>query len=325
MTVPPPAIMANRAAQVLSLMATNFFGQNTAAIAAPGDPVRRMWEQDATAMYDYAATSAAARTLTPFTSPQQDFNAQPVCRRKAPKSAARPPTPAPPTAAGWKPLEEIRIPPRRSRLFDTLFLEAGEIVNAIPFPASSGRVLFARRLAWYATIGSINNINSMGTTASLDRKFGDLARKLGSAAAAAAPPPADIAPGAFRQRDQHGQESRYRTEHYAARAKFRPRCAARGYHRANVPVPPGERAVTTVRAFGATPMTTHCPGSDASAAGVPWTARDASLGGGRAGVVPRYGVRLTVMTRPLGRVTSVRDGGATVAHCAFNTNELGLQ
>lgn len=73
MTVPPPAIMANRA-QVLSLIATNFFGQNTAAIAALETQYAEMWEQDATAMYDYAATSAAARTLTPFTSPQQDTN-----------------------------------------------------------------------------------------------------------------------------------------------------------------------------------------------------------------------------------------------------------
>lgn len=100
MTVPPPAIMANRA-QVLSLIATNFFGQNTAAIAALETQYAEMWEQDATTMYDYAATSAAARTLTPFTS-RSKTPTQPVCRRKAPKSAARPPTPAPPTATGWE-------------------------------------------------------------------------------------------------------------------------------------------------------------------------------------------------------------------------------
>ncbi|MGU9560617.1 hypothetical protein ACQXW1_17830, partial [Lactiplantibacillus pentosus] len=49
-------------------------------------------------------------------------------------------------------------------------------------------------LAWYATIGSINNINSMGTGIIGAEKNLGILPELGSAAAAAAPPPADIAP-----------------------------------------------------------------------------------------------------------------------------------
>jgi PPE-repeat protein len=73
MTVPPPVIAANRA-QLMALIATNFFGQNTAAIAATEAQYAEMWAQDANAMYGYAASSAAATTLTPFSSPQQTTN-----------------------------------------------------------------------------------------------------------------------------------------------------------------------------------------------------------------------------------------------------------
>jgi PPE-repeat protein len=69
MTVPPPVITANRS-QLAALVATNFFGQNTAAIAATETQYAEMWAQDTVAMYDYAGSSAAATTLTPPTSPQ---------------------------------------------------------------------------------------------------------------------------------------------------------------------------------------------------------------------------------------------------------------
>jgi PPE-repeat protein len=66
MTVPPPVIAANRAL-LMALIATNFFGQNTSAIAATQADYMEMWAQDAAAMYGYAGHSAAASTLTPFT------------------------------------------------------------------------------------------------------------------------------------------------------------------------------------------------------------------------------------------------------------------
>jgi PPE-repeat protein len=66
MTVPPPVIATNRA-QLMALIATNFFGQNTSAIATTQAHYMEMWAQDAAAMYGYAGQSAAASTLTPFT------------------------------------------------------------------------------------------------------------------------------------------------------------------------------------------------------------------------------------------------------------------
>jgi PPE-repeat protein len=68
MTVPPPVIAANRVL-LMTLIATNFFGQNTPAIAATEAQYMEMWAQDAAAMYSYAGSSALASELTVFTSP----------------------------------------------------------------------------------------------------------------------------------------------------------------------------------------------------------------------------------------------------------------
>jgi PPE-repeat protein len=73
LTVPPPVIEANRAL-LMALIATNFFGQNTPAIAATEAHYGEMWAQDAAAMYGYAGASAAAATVTPFATPPQTTN-----------------------------------------------------------------------------------------------------------------------------------------------------------------------------------------------------------------------------------------------------------
>src|ERR1700733_13567888 len=70
-TVPPPEIAANRSL-LMTLLATNFFGQNTPAIAATEAQYAEMWAQDAAAMYVYAGSSAAASALIPFRSPDQN-------------------------------------------------------------------------------------------------------------------------------------------------------------------------------------------------------------------------------------------------------------
>ena len=72
-TVPPREVAANRAL-LMSLVATNIFGQNTPAIAATETQYAEMWAQDAAAMYGYAGVSASASTLTPFTPPPQSIN-----------------------------------------------------------------------------------------------------------------------------------------------------------------------------------------------------------------------------------------------------------
>jgi PPE-repeat protein len=68
MTVPPPVIAANRVL-LLNLIATNFFGQNTPAIAVTEAQYMEMWAQDAAAMYGYTASSAVATVVAPFESP----------------------------------------------------------------------------------------------------------------------------------------------------------------------------------------------------------------------------------------------------------------
>lgn len=72
-TVPPGVIAANRVL-LATLVATNFFGQNSPAIAFTEAHYSEMWAQDAAAMYGYAAGSASATTLTPFETPPQVAN-----------------------------------------------------------------------------------------------------------------------------------------------------------------------------------------------------------------------------------------------------------
>lgn len=64
-TVPPPMIATNRSL-LMMLVATNFLGQNTAAIAATEAQYGEMWAQDAAAMYAYAGSSAVAAMLAPM-------------------------------------------------------------------------------------------------------------------------------------------------------------------------------------------------------------------------------------------------------------------
>jgi PPE-repeat protein len=65
-SIPPPVIAANRAALAL-LVATNFLGQNTPAIAGNEATYAEFWAQDAVAMYGYAGAATTASQLTPFT------------------------------------------------------------------------------------------------------------------------------------------------------------------------------------------------------------------------------------------------------------------
>ena len=88
MTVPPPLIAANRA-QLMALIATNIFGQNTPAIMATEAHYSEMWAQDATAMYGYAASSAAASAFDAVHVAATDHQSGRADRR----SLRRPPAP----------------------------------------------------------------------------------------------------------------------------------------------------------------------------------------------------------------------------------------
>jgi PPE-repeat protein len=65
-SIPPPVIEANRAL-LAALVATNFLGINTPAIAATEATYAEFWAQDAGAMYAYAGAATTASQLTPFT------------------------------------------------------------------------------------------------------------------------------------------------------------------------------------------------------------------------------------------------------------------
>jgi PPE-repeat protein len=94
MTVPPPVIAANRVL-LMNLIATNFFGQNTPAIAVTEAQYMEMWAQDAGAMYGYAASSAVAADVTPFdippntTNPEGTENQNEAVSRAASESAGK--------------------------------------------------------------------------------------------------------------------------------------------------------------------------------------------------------------------------------------------
>ncbi|EUA13084.1 PPE family protein [Mycobacterium kansasii 732] len=75
-TTVPPAVIAENRIQLLTLIATNLFGQNTPAIAVTEAEYGEMWAQDAAAMYGYAASAAiATETLTPFDEAPEITNA----------------------------------------------------------------------------------------------------------------------------------------------------------------------------------------------------------------------------------------------------------
>lgn len=71
--IPPPLITANRML-LASLVSTNVLGQNGGAIASVEAEYGEMWAQDAAAMYEYRAASAAATQLTPFRAVRRTTN-----------------------------------------------------------------------------------------------------------------------------------------------------------------------------------------------------------------------------------------------------------
>lgn len=72
--VPPPVIAENRA-RLATLVATNFMGVNTPAIAATEAHYDQMWSQDTAVMCDFAANSSGViGTLVPFTAPLPNSN-----------------------------------------------------------------------------------------------------------------------------------------------------------------------------------------------------------------------------------------------------------
>jgi PPE-repeat protein len=93
-------IAANRA-QLMALIATNFLGQNSPAIAATEAQYGEMWAQDAAAMYSYADASSAASTVTPFMSPPHTTGRVKLADQAAaaPRALPQLPSAAPPSTS----------------------------------------------------------------------------------------------------------------------------------------------------------------------------------------------------------------------------------
>jgi PPE-repeat protein len=75
-------IAANRVL-LATLVATNFFGQNTPAIAATEAQYMEMWAQDAAAMTGYAVSSATASVLPPLATPPNTSTPEAIANQAA--------------------------------------------------------------------------------------------------------------------------------------------------------------------------------------------------------------------------------------------------
>ena len=103
-TVHPAAVAANRM-QLMTLVATNFLGQNMPAIAATEFQYVEMWAQDVAAMAGYhAGAVSVASTLTPFHLPPKSLAGLPTrASRLATRAAASDPPADPPPAPPMMP------------------------------------------------------------------------------------------------------------------------------------------------------------------------------------------------------------------------------
>lgn len=279
MTVPPPVIAINRA-QLQALIATNFFGQNTAAIAATEAQYAEMWAQDATAMNGYAASSAAASRLTSFVSPQPNTNPDGVSQQTAAANQAA----ADPLTNLYSLIQGLS-----SQLANVLDL------SPVPITANPLSVLDAIQLA-NASIGGIGTFS--GLPASLSSHTANLfgiQANMAYLAGLGAPAPA-LGPIGLGQ--LQGAAS-------ATGVGGLPNAITVSMGRANaigpMSVPAGWSAPSASRISALEPAgLTTLPGTDELAGsgypGVP--GMPAGTMARASGVLPRYGTRLTVMTRP---------------------------
>jgi PPE-repeat protein len=269
MTVPPAVVTANRM-QLMVLIATNFFGQNTAAIAATEAHYAEMWAQDAAAMSGYATASAAATTLTPFSSPKQTTNpaglaAQATAVAQADANAAA----ADPVSQAISSAAQAMLPTFNPELgFLDLIAGAYSTVSAVrDFEGTAD--------------GIIGGEKNLGILPDLSKIATELAPPL-----PALQPPAGAASG-------------------LGGGVGLPNAVLASVARANsigpLSVPaswsaPPTRAVSALSPAG---LTTLAGTEDAAGSGMPGVPGMPAPTVARAsGVLPRYGVRLTVMAHP---------------------------
>ncbi|QUR66258.1 PPE family protein [Mycobacterium spongiae] len=297
MTVPPPVVAANRG-ELAVLTATNFFGQNAAAIAAVELHYAEMWAQDATAMFDYEGASAAAATLAPFASPEQTTSSKGVTAQNAAVAQASAPAGSDGVFGGalrfiLQAIEGGILPlaPELLPLF-----EAGEaaldVWQQFPDLVSDDFTVLDGVLAWYASVNTVDTVESIGTGFIRAQQALGLLPNLGPPAAPPVAAPellgslksiADAISGGG-SRALAGLGSKVSAAMTSA-GRVGPM---------SVPAAWAAPEVASVSQLQGTPLTTVAldNGPAAVMPGVPL------VGSGRTAAVPRYGSQLTVMTRP---------------------------
>jgi PPE-repeat protein len=278
MTVPPPAVTTNRV-QLSSLIATNFFGQNTAAIAATEAQYAEMWAQDAAAMFGYGRSSAAATQLPPFSSPQQTTTPDALTAQSAAVSQAVS-TPAGDAQSVLSGLESA-------------LSGFGQQVPGVPADFTALDGLFAV----YSTVSDIQDVESFASgVIGAESNLGILPN-LGAAATAV---PAELAPAFTGVSQLNGAASGLGGVGLGNITASLARANTIGPM--SVPGAWSAPSAHTVSALSGAGLTT-LPGTDVlaeSGSGMPGVpGMPAGTISRASGVIPRYGVRLTVMTRPL--------------------------
>jgi PPE-repeat protein len=153
-TVPPPMIAANRTL-LATLIATNFLGVNSAAIAATEAQYAEMWVQDATMMSTYQAASLAAGVLQPVTPMAPATN--PAGEGLQAASVAQAATSTPVQALTNSASSLVTPAASSSSIIDSIdgFLGTPAVANTINGAVNTG--------AWFATSGISNGV-SLGKT-----------------------------------------------------------------------------------------------------------------------------------------------------------------
>jgi PPE-repeat protein len=288
-TVPPPAIAANRT-QLTALIATNFFGQNTAAIAATEAQYAEMWAQDATALYGYASSSAAATTLTPFVPPRQTTNPAGQTAQSAAVAQANS------SAAAADPMSQLIA--ALTQIAYSLFPGTGQF-ELLPVGFSS---VDAALLA-YSSINGVEGVEQFVANIPMAGQALQAMNAVPAAAAAAAPAAAAPVESSLAPFLASAQQSVGAAP--ASGLGGLPNAVTASLARANsigpMSVPaswsaPSSSHVAALQPAGLTTL----PGTDeAAGSGYPgYPGMPAGTVARASGVLPRYGTRLTVMPRP---------------------------
>jgi PPE-repeat protein len=280
MTVPPAVIAANRT-QLASLIATNFFGQNTAAIAATEAQYTEMWAQDAAAMYGYSGASAAAAMLAPFAQPNQTTNPAGAAAQSAAvtQAAASVPSTLQGLAAG-------SIPQWLQNVWATFLANTGFGLDApIWSDLSSSGVFQLPATLNIASFAGKSTLDADTIAAGISGAKG--AAQAGAGLAADNPAPVFGAADAATAFSGGG------------RAVSAVLTGAKSIGPMSVPASWATPAVSHISALSGTGLTTLPGTEEAVGAGMPGVpGMPAGTLTRASGVIPRYGTRLTVMPRP---------------------------